>query len=150
VVPASASTRDQVSLSDPESPDPIADEAWVLHMALFGLAPPPAVARRYRTAIRSILGEATTADPGILRFRERPSDLEILELILRQQDRTNALTVRAHVMLYVAECRRDHLDHFVLATPQPVRAAVALGLAVLRTAWLYWRGRSAAGTQRGR
>jgi hypothetical protein len=133
-----------------ESPDELELEAGVLHQLLFGAPPPAAVADRYRAAVKALLGPATAADPSILGFRERPARLEMAELALRRRDRTNALTTRAHVMLYVTECRRDHFHQFINDRPRRTRAAMTLAVAVLRTAWFLWRGRSAAGIRPGR
>ena len=114
------------------------EEARRFHAALFGEEIPPELEEGYVQAHTYYCREQPD-QVDIATIVARKLDVEAIELVLRKK--RPALTHKLRVLLYLAEARPSHYRRLVNESDRPVRACLALGGAVLRTAYKYIRGR---------
>ena len=116
-------------------------EADVFHRALFGSPAPEVVAERYARAHTVCFASVSEAErDSVERIVRQGLDAEAIECAYRLQGRRHLLTGKLHVMLYLAEVRREHYHLFVGERAAPVMGKLRLIAAVLGAGVTILRG----------
>jgi hypothetical protein len=113
----------------------------LIHRRLFRSAASPCLVSQYLQAhqVLGCLNEMTPL-PGWTALVRRGGDLHSLELFLRRRDRFNPVTMKFHLVCYLAEVKRSHLRLFVKLEPGVLGPAFWLALQLIVTPWSYVKG----------
>ena len=98
---------------------------------------PPGLAQKYESAKLAL--EIPT-DPLTARLIQTNTDLAAAEYARRLRHPSNPLTVRAQLLLSLAEARPECLDSFLLNKPSPLRAWLALAAAPFEACYRFAKG----------
>ena len=98
---------------------------------------PPGLAQKYESAARVL---QLPTDPLTTRLIEARADLAAAEYARRLRQPSNALTLRAQLLLSLAEARPECVHAFLLHQPSAPRAWLALAAAPLEACYRFAKG----------
>ncbi|MBS1825587.1 MAG: hypothetical protein JST93_09725 [Acidobacteria bacterium] len=113
-------------------------EAHQLFRCFLGKGPVPAgLAQTYESAATAL---QIPTDPLTARLIEAHADLAAAEYARRLRHPSNPLTLRAQLLLSLAEARPECLDAFLLNKPSAPRAWLALATAPFEACYRFAKG----------
>lgn len=131
-----------VSTSSPDSLELLRQEARYLHSFLFAVPITPQIESQYAAAHSHVFsGVSVVLGVDVQRMIALRLDAEALELALRRRNPKNTLTQKFHILVYLAEVRRDYYHEFFLEEAQPLLALAQLSFHTVRTAWKLVKGK---------
>jgi len=107
-------------------------EAVAIHRTLFGREPSGALSSRYIAAHAHVLTRITDAERDWM-SRALGSDLEALEIAVRNPRNDHVLTRKMRLIAALAEASPEFYDRFVNEEPRRTAAFAALAWHALRT-----------------
>ncbi len=116
-------------------------EAAALHRVLFGHPISPELAQQYAGACRRLLAQdSATQQVSVPALIAKSVDLEAVELALRLRNPDNTLTKRFHILMFLAESRSSHFQHYVSKRGGFWRALLSLSFASFRSLYKFLKG----------
>lgn len=98
---------------------------------------PPGLAQKYESATLAL---QLPTDPLTTRLIEARADLAAAEYARRLRHPSNPLTLRAQLLLSLAEARPECLNNFLLDKPSAPRAWLALAAAPFEACYRFAKG----------